>query len=99
MLTPQTGLNKLSLSYHSNGVGHLECCFDLFVVKKRVLCPEVEQKVHLVGTVKLYCLSLHNNFFLKFFGHGKSPWYSEMLFGLGLKGALCFKKVYVVKCS
>ena len=31
---PQTRLNKLSLSYHSNGVGHLKQCFYFFIVRK-----------------------------------------------------------------
>ena len=41
--------------------------------------------VNCTFAVKLYCLNLLNNFFLKFFGHGKSPWCPEMLFGLGVE--------------
>ena len=43
------------------------------------LCSEIEQKVHCKGAVKLHSLSSDNSFFLKFFGHGRTPGCSEML--------------------
>ena len=48
-------------------------------MEERVLCPEVVQKMQFFGAVKLLCLSSHNYFFLKFFGHGITPGCSEML--------------------
>ena len=78
MLTPQNKAYKLSQSYLSNGVSHLEWCLSLFMVKKG-LCREIEQKLHFLGAVKLYCLSSHKNFFIKFVGHGITPVFSEII--------------------
>ena len=73
MMTPQNHAKKLSWPCITKGVSSDNFLFSwyFFYLRNRVIRP-------FVGAVRLHSLSSHNNFFLKFYGHGIISGFSEM---------------------